>query len=218
MKWIILMVFMGQVFSNGVVVVLNGASSVGKSSIQKALQKQAKEHFLRVGIDTFFDALIDEPDLSVEQFQKEKRLDQYTVTGEYIRGIELTEDQEGNVTVPLKIGPAGDRIMYGMHRALVAYAAAGNNLIVDYILYKPEWAEDLVKNLSQTTTYFIKVDAPLDVIEEREKKRNTSPAGHARSHYDTVHNGMNYDLELDTSTSTPEELATRILTFIESNV
>lgn len=196
----------------GLIILLNGPSSVGKTTIQKALQKQSKLTFLRVGIDTFFDALIEEPDLS--NFEKTKKFDQYTPQGEYIRGIELIKDADGSSIVPLKIGPAGDRIIYGMHRAIAAYAKAGNNLIVDYILYKTSWLGDLLESLQDCKVYFIGVHAPLEIIESRERERNTSPCGHARSHYDIVHSGMVYDLEIDTSKNSADECARKILNII----
>lgn len=199
----------------GMVVILNGPSASGKSSVQSAMLKESPDHFIKIGIDTFFDALIDEPDLS--RFQEEKRFDQHTPSGEYIRGIELTQDENGHQVVPLKIGPAGDRIIHGMHRAIAAYAQAGNNITVDYILYKTAWLPDLFEALKDCPTYFIGFTTPLDVIEEREKKRNTSPIGHARSHYDTVHEGLTYDLEVDSTSKTPEEIAGEILSFIHDN-
>ncbi len=197
----------------GTVIILNGASSSGKSSIQKAIQKQSNEFYLRVGIDTFFDALIAEPDLSL--FHSEKKFDQYTANGEYIRGIEYQEDAEGHPMIPLKIGPAGDRIVQGMHRAIAAYALVGNNVIVDYILYKKSWVEDLATSLKNVRVFWIKVDAPLEVIEEREKKRNTSPAGHARSHYHSVHDGIVYDLEVNTAELSADECAKKIINYIK---
>lgn len=200
----------------GVVIVLNGASSSGKTTIQKAIQKLSKDFFLRVGIDTFFDALIDEPNLS--ESHTTKKFDQYTPSGEYVRGIEYREDPEGHPVIPLKVGPAGDRIIFGMHRAIAAYASTGNNLIVDYILYKPSWAKDLEESLKNTKVYWVKVNAPLEVIEARERKRNTSPAGHARSHYQTVHDGIVYDLELDTSLQSPEECAIKIISLINTKI
>lgn len=200
--------------NEGIIILLNGPSCVGKSSIQKAVQKQSSLSFLQVGIDTFFDALLEEPDLS--QFQKEKKFDQYTPNGEYIRGIEYTVDGDGFPIVPLTIGPAGDRVIHGMHRAIAAYAQMGNNLIVDYILYKPEWVEDLNQALEGKKIIRVGVHAPLEVLEQRERSRNTSPIGHSRSHYATVHTGMAYDLKIDTSLLTPEESAQRILSLIES--
>lgn len=199
---------------DGIIILINGCSCVGKSSVQQALQKISDQHFLRIGIDTFFDQLIEEPDLS--DFDRTKKFDQYTKSGEYIRGVHQYIDQEGSRVVPLKIGPAGDRIIHGMHRAIREYAKAGNNLIIDYICYKNSWQQDLAISLQEQTVYLIKAHAPLNIIEKREKLRKTSPEGHARSHYFTVHDGMNYDLEIDTHQLTPEQCAKMILDYIKA--
>jgi chloramphenicol 3-O phosphotransferase len=196
----------------GIILILNGPSSSGKTSIQKAFQKKSDHLFLRIGIDSFFDELLPEPDIS--RLQEEKRFDQKTSLGEYIRGITLEEDATGAPIIPLHIGPAGDRVMRGMHRSMATYAKAGNNLIVDYILYKAEYLDDLISSLKGRKVYWIGVFAPLDIIEQREKARGTSPAGHARSHYQSCHQNVSYDLELNTEKTTPEELAEEILNFI----
>lgn len=196
----------------GVVIILNGPSAAGKSSIQNEIQKQSKSLFLKVGIDNFFDALLPTPDLT--GFEETKEFNQYTNQGVFIRGIRMKLDHEGHQIVPLEIGPAGDKIISGMHHSIAAYASQGNNVAVDYILYKPEWLPDLIHALKSTKVYFIGIKAPLTVLEEREKSRGTSPIGHARSHYNHVHTGMTYDLELDASTLSPEESAKTILDFV----
>lgn len=198
--------------AEGTVIILNGPSAAGKTSIQKEIQKQADTLFLRMGIDNLFDAPLPDPDLS--NFEKTKQIKQFTNDGTFIRGIELKTDAEGHQIVPLEIGPAGDKVIYGMHAAIADYAKKGNNVVVDYILYKPEWLPDLISSLKGAKVYFIGIKAPLEVLEEREKKRGTSPVGHARSHYDHVHQGMVYDLELDVSELTPDQSAKKILEFV----
>jgi len=74
-----------------------------------------------------------------------------------------------------------------------------------------------MKELKGLRVYFVGIKIPLDVLEEREKERGTSPVGHARSHYDSVHTGMTYDIELNTSQMNPEQCAEKIENFIESN-
>ncbi len=201
--------------TTGTIILLNGPSAAGKSSIQNELQKQFQHLYLKAGIDTFFDALIAEPDLS--NFEQTKSFAQYTPDGVLIRKATLSKDAEGFPIVPLEIGPAGDKIISGMHSAIAAYGERGNNMVVDYILYKPEWLPDLVQALKNNRVYLIGVKAPLEVLEEREKKRGTSPVGHARSHYHTVHQGMLYDLEMDVSHMTPEQSARKIIEFIETH-
>jgi chloramphenicol 3-O phosphotransferase len=199
----------------GTIIILNGPSASGKSSIQQKVQDLFPEFFVRIGIDSFFDALLPEPDLS--QFEKEGKLDQFTKDGQLIRRIELKKDKEGNQIVPLEIGPVGDRVIFGMHRAIAGYAQVANNVIVDYILYDPQWLPDLVETLKDYKVYFVGTFIPLGVLEQREKARGTSPVGHGRSHYDVVHQPGIYDLKLDTSVLSPEESALKIREFIANN-
>ena len=85
-----------------------------------------------------------------------------------------------------------------MHRAIAAYANTGNNVVVDYIKYEPEWLPDIQNALHGIKVIWVGVTANLESIEQREKKRGTSPEGHARSHYHTVHQGITYDLMINT--------------------
>ena len=119
-------------FGEGTVIILNGPSAAGKSSIQNEIQKKSDQLYLKVGIDTFFDALIPTPDLS--SFEKTKEFSQYTNDGILIRAVRLETGKEGHQIVPLIVGPAGDQIIFGMHAAIEAYSSRGNNLVVDYIL------------------------------------------------------------------------------------
>ena len=54
------------------------------------------------------------------------------------------------------------------------------------------------------------VFAPLDVIEAREAARGDRMIGMARWQFDEVHQGMRYDLEVDSSAATPEDCAQQI--------
>ena len=102
-----------------------------------------------------------------------------------------------------------------MNSAIIAYAQNGNNVIVDYIPYKKEWLDDLRKKKPENINiYYIKVNIPLEMLEQREKDRGTSPAGHARSHYDSIDWDISYDLEVDSGKNSPDEIAKKIQEFI----
>lgn len=198
----------------GHIILLNGSSASGKTSVQKAIQAQSDTFYITVGIDNFFDALIPAPDLT--DFEKTKTLVQTTKTGELIRSITLQKDDAGNVMVPLVFGPAGNRIINGMHQAIAAYAQCGNNIIVDYILYDPHWITYLKDALCNCVVYTVGFKLPLDVVEEREKARATSPVGHARSHYNNVHAGFNYDIEISDPSLSAEQIAEQVVHFVQS--
>jgi len=186
----------------GTVIILNGPSSVGKSSIQKKVQELFEQPYLRMGFDDL--AFLPPRYISVDGpvFPANQ-------------GIWLdTIKQNNHQIVRIHYGEVGQKMIKGIHRTFSAFASAGNNIIVDYILYDRTWLSDLVEALKGYKVYFIGVNAPLSVIEEREKQRGNRLVGHSRSHYDTVHKDLMYDLEIDSSKFTPEELALIIKNFV----
>jgi len=197
--------YMQKNSSNGLVVILNGPSSVGKSSIIKSFQAKNKDLWLGIGIDSFFVGVLP------SKFYLEDKPEHHTV----MRGVAST-DAEGNKVFDLNIGEKGQKVIQGMHRAIGAYARSGNNVIVDYIKYDSSWIDDLKKALRGVKVIFVGVKASLSAIEEREKSRGTSPQGHARSHYDAVHEGVDYDLEIDTEDKTADEAAEELIKFVQS--
>ncbi|MGZ6254965.1 MAG: phosphotransferase-like protein [Candidatus Chromulinivorax sp.] len=104
-----------------------------------------------------------------------------------------------------------------MHAAIAAYAKAGNNLVVDYIMYEPEWLQDLLEQLQGCPVYLIGVHVPLNVLQAREQARSTSPIGHAGSHYYTVHRGNQYDFEFNYVDMSADVGAQNILNFVASH-
>lgn len=195
--------FMLQKSDYGTVIILNGPSAVGKSSIMRAFQAKRVEPWLGIGIDNFFVGVLP------SKFYMEDKPEHHAV----MRGI-ASEDEQGKLFT-LHIGTAGQKVIKGMHSAIAAYAKAGNNVIVDYIMYDPVWHTDLMNALSGITVIQVGVTAGLPVIEERERVRATSPQGHARSVYATVHQGWDYDLMIDSDEMTPEQIADQIIQYVE---
>ncbi len=189
----------------GIVIILNGPSAAGKSSLQKAVQRLAPVPYLNVGIDNFFNDLF--PD---EHGKLGCKAD--ADFGNDLRWVTITDN-----LVYLHVGPAGQKIVDGMNKAIAAYAKAGNNVVVDYIMYEQSWMQDLLHQLQGCPVYLVGVTVPLDVLQAREQARSTSPIGHAGSHYHTVHVGNSYDLELDYVTMTPDQGAIKILEFVKNN-
>ncbi len=183
----------------GTVIILNGPSAAGKTSIQKEFQQiMMPKLWIKLGIDTLFDAPL--PNITAENiafWQKENS----------IRWVESTKDSEGHNLITLYVGPDGDRVAYAMNSAIAAYAKQGCSIIVDYIAYKAEWITDLKRKLKNIKTHWVKVAIPLEVLEEREKARGTSPVGHARSHYNYVYDNIDYDLQVSPHIQSAAEIA-----------
>ncbi len=193
--------------TTGTVIILNGPSAAGKSSLQKEFQKLMMPNlWIKVGIDNLFDQPT--PDITAENmhfWQKENT----------IMWVKKTKDKDDSPIFTLFIGADGDKVAYGMNSAIAGYAQAGNNVIVDYIAYKKEWIDDLQKKLKNINTIWVKITIPLNILEEHEATRKTSPVGHARSHYKYVHWNIQYKLELNSHTYDAATLAKQLKDYCE---
>jgi chloramphenicol 3-O phosphotransferase len=173
------------------IVLLNGVGSAGKGSIARALQTIATDPFLHVEMDAFLrmmpEASFGHPD-----------------------GITFETVHEGGKSlVVIRTGPAATRVFRGMRHAIAAMAAQGNNLIVDDVVMGDGMAE-YATLLAGFEVFRVGVFAPLAVLETRELQRGDRMIGLARWQYGRVHQGVTYDLELDTSGATPMECAALI--------
>jgi Chloramphenicol phosphotransferase-like protein len=89
------------------------------------------------------------------------------------------------------------RLFRRMRHAIAAMAAQGNDLIVDDVLTGPEKAE-YAEALAPFAVFLVGVFALRDVLEAWEAGRGDRLIGLARWQFGRVHQGMTYDLELDT--------------------
>lgn len=173
------------------IVLLNGVGSAGKSSIAKALQAITRDVFLHVQMDAFFDMLpaasIGHPD---------------GVTFETIQ-------DDDHPSVIIRSGPVAQRAFRGMRHGIAAMAAQGNDLIVDEVLLGETWTE-YARLLVPFQVFLVGVHARLDTLEAREKARGDRLIGLARWQFERVHNGMVYDLKIDTDHASPVECASLI--------
>ncbi len=193
--------------SPGTVIVLNGPSAVGKSSIQREIQDSFEEPYLAIGIDQLMLHMV--PDRYLLREVPDRR---------DVLWAETSKDAEGAPLHHLYFGPKGYRFLSGMHHAIHCLASCGNNVVIDYIALEQPWLPRLAVVLQGVRAYLVGVRAPLSVLEEREKSR-PYPAGVARAQYGVVHECGVYGLEFDTSVRSVEEcaVAVRELTYRQPN-
>lgn len=107
-------------------------------------------------------------------------------------------------TVPMERFRRGDfrwkehraRFFDGFHRSLVAYASAGNNLLLEHILEEPDWASELAVMLQPFDVFFVALHCERDELIRRERLRADRPIGSAADDFHRIHVGQCYDLEL----------------------
>jgi len=116
---------------------------------------------------------------------------------------------------------AEDQAAYAIHcenlrSTLRRVAATQFDIILDLVLRDPAEFEACLQALGGRPTCVVGVQAPLDVLEQRELARDDRGAGTARGQFGDAAYRRRYDLVLDTSKCTPGEGAAAIRRFLAS--
>ncbi|MCA9973671.1 MAG: hypothetical protein KC425_25835 [Anaerolineales bacterium] len=168
----------------GTIIILNGTSSSGKTSIVRALQETLDEPFLDAGIDKFL----------------------WMLPRRYLN-LPLWNDVLGKATTA---GETGHRLMRGMHHAIAALSRSGCHVIADHVLVERPWLAECAALFADLPACFVGVRCPLAVLEQREAARKDRTLGQARAQFPLVHAHAVYDLEVDTAVLSPEACAQQI--------
>ncbi|GAA2756935.1 chloramphenicol phosphotransferase CPT [Actinopolymorpha rutila] len=165
------------------VIVLNGGSSTGKSSIAACLQTILPTPWLTFGTDTLVDAM--PPSLTDAESGIGFGADGEVTTGEVFKALD----------VAWSLG-------------IAAMVRAGARVIVDEVFLggaasQQRWR----KALDGLPVLWVGVRCDPDVAAAREAARGDRTVGMAASQALLVHEGVSYDLEVDTSTTSALECA-----------
>jgi chloramphenicol 3-O phosphotransferase len=168
------------------VIVLNGGSSSGKSSIARALQEILPTPWLTFGVDVLIEAL--------------------PGRGEDPRsGLVLEPD--GSITVK----PEFRTIQDAWYRGLAAMARDGARFILDEVLLSASAGQRRVRALLDgLNVFWVGVHCDPTVAADRERGRADRVPGMAAAQALAVHAGVEYDVEVDTTDCSATARAGRI--------
>jgi chloramphenicol 3-O phosphotransferase len=184
----------------GSVIVLNGPSSSGKTTLARALQRR----FAADGACWFVYAMDD-------YFAKVPR--EWVSAGKHVgahaeQGVVL-ESFDG--VFQMRLGPIGRQVLAAWRGAVGSAARAGLNVIADdVILTEEEWDAWQIE-LSGIDTHWVRVQIALEVLEAREQARGDRMPGHARAQYEDSYRFPTYDAEVDTGELDPERAADAVM-------
>lgn len=165
------------------VIVLNGGSSSGKSGIARCLQAVLPDPWLAFGTDTLVDALPASMQTSDE-------------------GIEFAPDGE------VIVGPEFRTVEAAWIEGIAAMARAGARVIVDEVfLGRAASQQRWQKALDGLRVVWVGVRCDASVAAGREIARGDRVAGMAAMQAEVVHQGVHYDLEVDTTRTESMECA-----------
>ena len=165
------------------VVVLNGGSSSGKSSMARELVRLLPGTWLRLGVDTLIDAL-------APSSQEEA-------------DVGLVIGADGEVVVE----PAFTRVERAWMRGVAAIAADVPVVVEDNFLSGPAAQQRWREALAGLDVLWVGVRCDAAVAEARERARGDRAVGMARAQTEVVHEGIGYDLEVDAGVLSPADAA-----------
>jgi chloramphenicol 3-O phosphotransferase len=171
------------------IILLNGTSSAGKTTLAKSLQQIMDAPYLHVPVDSFEDMMpggekLGEPGSSLWQ----------PVFNRVLSGFHHSI---------AALAAAGSHLI--VDHVLVQGVEPQN------------WLVECVDLLAPFTVYFIGVHCPLEELRRREQARGDRGIGLAEFQLSRVHQHGLYDLEVDTSVLSSEQCALKIKQLVEYN-
>jgi chloramphenicol 3-O phosphotransferase len=178
------------------VIILNGVSSSGKTTLARAIQEQAKFSILHVEMDKFISFIPNGDELKPDWFK-------------------VTKTGAGNDTLPhIADGPKGEKLLAAMRQFVVEAAQSGLDLVVDEVCHAAQ-IDQYRADLERCTICVVKVAASLEELAMRERARGDRLIGLAREQSGHLHVGINYDLEVRTDLDSISAIAEHILEHLQ---
>jgi len=180
------------------IILLNGASSSGKTSLARALQQRWQRPLLLLGIDDV---------ISMMPFK-------YTGEGEQAKsGFHITAPPGPPQFVPGKWA-------YQLNELAAKYVAdiarSEFDLVLDYV-FNEQLLQAFVTQLSEQKVLFVGVFCAVEQLESRERERGDRTIGLAREQLKSVHCcRQHYHMEVDSSEASVDAMADEIVARVNS--
>lgn len=181
---------------DGIVLVLDGPTQVGRSTTLAALQRAWPQvrsgPLLAVGLDATLAA--------------------FGPTRGRWSELVLPSAPPADADPPrIAWGPLGRELVTGMHRAAATWARQGVDVGLDHTLFDHATVVDLEEALAGLTVVHVRLVCDPDVLEDREREAGSPTPGLAVAQLLAQRDDAHPDLVLDTTEATTEELVEVIL-------
>ncbi|NIK70418.1 AAA family ATPase [Paenibacillus sp. BK720] len=173
----------------GKVILLNGASSSGKSTIAKLLSEKLP-NYLVLGFDDLVYLLS-----KMRNHKKEPS----------------TWDIINKQNYDLHF------LTFILHRLTKVISEYSFNIIIDTVLDSESDAADFLDQFKDEDVLYVGVHCPLEELERRERVRGDRTIGIAKEQLKIVHQNMKYDVEVNTYENSTEECVSKILNTLTVN-
>jgi chloramphenicol 3-O phosphotransferase len=192
----------------GKVILLNGPSCSGKTSISRFVQTTLGEPCFYISIDNMLgcliqnDYFIDDPFLYLGQPPLQDR------------SIHKQSDQRFHTLMDILF----PQFIKGFHSMIAAFAGTGVTVIVDHLFHEKDWLLDCLNVLQSNMVYCVGVHCALETLKIREKSRSGQFPGMVTYQACRVHQYCEYDFVIDTTEKTAQESAEALIAYLNTGV
>jgi chloramphenicol 3-O phosphotransferase len=177
------------------VILVNGPSSAGKSTLGRSLQAKVPHPYLCVGFDDF--VFFSAP----RYYHGADTGTQSQTDNSTAMGVEMVTTSLPGAPTSVKavFGPVFQRIIDSMAPAVRTLVDGGNSVIFDHVLHDANMYRSCEAAFHGLSVFKVGVTCRIDVLEAREAARGDRVIGRARGLAEVVHRFCDYDVRVDTS-------------------
>ena len=187
----------------GKIIILNGTSSAGKSTVAKELKNMLNNYFL-TSIDDFMTGLPD----SLHGYSDQSD------PGDYACHTKLSED--GRVILDFTITPKGYLWFGRFLKGIDAMCSEDVGIIFDMIVPDEKMLLFLADHLKNHEVYFVCIRCTEEIRKQREAQRGDRGVGMYLLNADYIYNHCRHDIEVDTSMQSAHSAALEIKNKLEN--
>lgn len=191
------------------IIILNGTSSSGKSSIVKEFQNIAKECYYKIEMDTIYN-ILPEKYLIYRNHNEFRPELQNKLTNENRKGFYF----EGEKIC--KLGEYARNVAKDFIDLIKVLAQNDRNIIVDMVVFGISELGYIADLFQKFDIYLVRVNCDSKELEKREKERGDRIVGSAEYTQNLIDTKYN-DLVLDSTNKSPTKLAEVLYNFINNN-
>ena len=181
------------------VILLNGPSSSGKTTLSKKLQGSLKTPYLHIGIDKIISMIP-----KIMNNSMGEKVEPFFWWNE-------DKDELGNKLAYIQLGPFAYEMYKFLKKVVLLALDSGHSVIIDEVCIVDGSFDEWQRILSPWNVLYVGIKSKTDVLEQREKERGNRMIGSARAQNLYVHDNKKYDLELHTDVLTLEECVSRVI-------
>ena len=176
------------------VILVNGPSSAGKTTLCRGLQEAITHPYLCIGFDDFVFTAAQRYYRGADTAEQSHQ-DQSTADG--VRMVVTSAPDEPRA-IEAVFGPVFRSLIDGMAPAVRALVDAGSSVIFDHVLHDRDMYLSTLRSFEGLDVFRIGVVCSVEILEAREAARGDRVLGRARGLTEVVHQFCEYDVVVDT--------------------